>query len=122
MVVEVFLHLAQVLLHSALYVAVDVGLLTALVVGIGVVRAVACRPLVVVGPAVGVVDVALLRVNFVECHQAFVVNGSCPEVARPHLVYIGVASRVVILLHEVIVGAIYHIQYFLLFRGLRRCL
>ena len=120
--VEILLHLAQVFLPFALDVAVDVGLLTALVVGIGVLHASARCPFVVVSPSVGVVDVALLRVNLIQCHQAFVIHSPCPKVTCPRLVYVSVKGWVTVLLHEVVVGSLHYIQYLLLFRVLRHCL
>ena len=112
--VQVLLHLAQVLLAAGLNVAVYVGLLAALVVGIGIFHAATGCPLVVIRPFVGVVEIALLRVNLVKCHQSLVIYGTSPEVAGADFLYECVESRVAVLRHEVVVGAIGYFQNFIL--------
>ena len=104
--VEVLLYLTQILFAASLDIAVDIGLLAALVVGIGIIHAATGCPLVIVCPAVGIVEVALLRVYLVERHQSFVIYGTGPKVARAYLLDIGVEGWVTVLRHEVVVGAL----------------
>ena len=56
----------------------DVRLSAALIVSVAGLHTISWRPLVEVGPSRGVVDVALLRVDGVECHESFVVDGARP--------------------------------------------
>ena len=90
--------------------AVDVCLLAALVVGIGVVNTMASRPFVIVCPAVGVVDVALLFVDLIQGHKTFIIHGTRPEVARTSFVDVGVECRITVFLHEIIVGAVHQVK------------
>ena len=114
LMVKIGFYLAQVLLATCLYITVDVGLLTALVVGIGIVHTVASCPFVIVSPSVGVVEVTLLWVNLIECHQALVIYGTSPEVAGTYFLHIGVDGRIAVLRHKVVVGAMCHLQDFVL--------
>ena len=118
--VEVLLYLAQVLLAAGLNVAVHVGLLAALVVGIGIVHAATGCPFVIIRPLVGIVEIALLRVNLVKRHQSLVIHGAGPEVAGADFLHECVESRVTVLRHEVVVGAMGYLQNFILQCGLGR--
>ena len=118
--VEVLLHLAQVLLAAGLNVAVHVGLLAALVVGIGIVHTSTCCPLVIICPLVCVVEIALLRVNLVKRHQSLVIYGTGPEVAGTFFLHESVDGWVSVLCHEIVVGAMGYLQNFILQCGLGR--
>ena len=118
--VEVLLHLAQILLAAGLNVAVHVGLLAALVVGIGIVHAATGCPLVVIRPFIGVVKIALLRVNLVKRHQSLVIYGTGPEVAGTFFLHESVDGWVTVLCHEIVVGAMGYLQDFILQCGLGR--
>ena len=95
-------------------------MLAALVVGIGIVHAATGSPLVIIRPLVGIVEIALLRVNLIECHQSFVIHGTGPEVAGADFLHECVESRVAVLRHEVVVGAMSYLQNFILQCGLGR--
>ena len=112
--VEVLLHLAQVLLAACLYIAVHVGLLAALVVGIGIIYAATGCPLVIICPLVGIVEIALLRVNLVKRHQSPIIHGTGPKVAGADFLYESVDGWVTVLRHEVVVGAMGYFQNFIL--------
>ena len=119
--VEVFLHMGHVFLVAAHHVSVNVCLLAALVVGVGGFHAVSCSPFVIVCPFVCVVDVALLRVYFVESHESLVVHRPCPEVAGSYFFHESILCGVVILLHEIVVSTSYDIEYISRCRVLCRC-
>ena len=63
--VKIFLHLTHVFFHSTLHMAVDVGLLTALIISIHIIDTSSCSPFVIVGPTVGIVDIALLWIDVI---------------------------------------------------------
>ena len=68
----------------------------------------------VIRPFIGVVKIALLRVNLVERHQSLVIYGTGPEVAGADFLYECVEGRVAVLRHEVVVGAMGYLQNFIL--------
>ena len=79
LVVQILDHLGNLLLATTLHIALGIGLAAALVVGIVGLHTVAGCPLVKLRPAIGVVDVARIRVNLIECHQSFVVDSPRPK-------------------------------------------
>ena len=84
-------------------VALKISLSATLVVGIGGGYAVAWRPVVEGAPPVSIIEIALSRVDGVECHKPLVVHGACPQRARPHLLHKGRPRRVGIYRHEAVV-------------------
>ena len=104
LVVQVLDDLGNLLLTSALHIAVGIGLSAALVVGIIGLYAIAGSPLVETAPAICIVDVAGILVDLIECHQSLVVDGTSPERRRANPVHVGGQGRVGILRHEVVVG------------------
>ena len=84
-------------------VALKISLSTALVVGIGGRDAVAWCPVVEGSPPVGIIEIALSWVDGIECHKTFIVHGTCPQRARPHLLHKGRPRRVGIHPHEAVV-------------------
>ena len=103
LVVEVSAHLSQFLVATCLLVADEVGLSATLVVGITGVDAIAWRPLMERGPAVCIVDIALVLVYLIERHQSFVIDGTCPETRWPDLLDVGRNGRVAVFRHKVVV-------------------
>ena len=79
LVVEVLDDACDLLVTATLEVTVGIGLSAALVVGIVRLHTVAWLPFVECCPTVGIVDVATVLVNLVECHQSFVIHGSRPQ-------------------------------------------
>ena len=78
LIVKILLHLGEVLAQLALYMAVDICLLAALVVGVCRLHAAAGHPSMIVCPAVCIVEVPLLPVHLIERHESLVVYGTCP--------------------------------------------
>ena len=113
LVCQVLLHVHNHLLLTGHHVAVKVSLLAALVVGVARGDAVACRPLVEVGPTVGIIEVALLGIHLVELHQSLVIDGARPQTAGTYSPHVGGNGRVTILCHEVVVGFLCHAEHFL---------
>ena len=100
---QILLHMLYHAVVVGHHIAVDVGLGTALVVGIGGGDAIARGPFVVVGPTVGIVDVLLVGVDGIERHQALVIHATGPKAARTDAAHVGVEGGVGILGHEIVV-------------------
>ena len=113
LVVEVLDDACDLLVAATLEVTVGVGLAAALVVGIVGLHAVAWLPFMECCPTVGIVDVAVVLIDFVECHQSFVIDGSCPKRGRTDSVHVGRECRICILRHEVVVGEAQRVHYFI---------
>ena len=79
LVVQVLTNLGQFLVTTHLTVAYQVSLSAALVVSIAGVHPVAWRPLVEVGPLVGIIYVTLVLVNLVQGHQSLVIYSTGPQ-------------------------------------------
>ena len=67
----------------------------------------------IVSPAICIVEIFLLSVNLVECHESLVVHGACPQVAGTYSFDKGIECRVAVLCHEIVVGAMSHLHDFL---------
>ena len=113
LVVEVLDDACDLLVAATLEVTVSVGLAAALVVGIVGLHAVAWLPFMECSPTIGIVDVAVVLIDFVECHQSFVIDGSCPKRGRTDFVHVGRECRICILRHEVVVGEAQRVHYFI---------
>ena len=98
----------------------DVRLFATLVVCIRGLNTPTSHPLVMVNPALGIVEVALVRVDAIKRHQSFVIDGTRPEVALAHSFDKGGNGGVAILCHEVVVGLLGSLQDFLLGLGCRK--
>ena len=98
----------------------DVRLFATLVVCIRGLNTPTSHPLVMVNPALGIVEVALIWVDAIKRHQSFVIDGTRPEVALAHSFDKGGNGRVAILCHEVVVGLLGSLQDFLLGLGCRK--
>ena len=102
-------------LQHALFVghaiAFQVGLHATLVVGMRSAHIAARRPAMVVGPAVGIVEVCAVATDVVEGHEAFVVDAARPDVAGASFVVDkGFDGGVGVVLHEVCVGLACHLD------------
>ena len=67
-----------------------------------------------IGPAHGVVNIPLLRVYLLQCHQTFVVDSACPQTAGTDFLDIGWQGGVTVLRHEVIVSLLCCLEHFFL--------
>ena len=106
---------------ACLYVSFQIHLLATLVIGIGCLDAVAGSPLVEIGPTVSIVDVILIGIYVVECHQSFIVDRSCPKVAASYSSNICGYGWVAIFFHKVCVRQLCSSQHFCSFMVLSYC-
>ena len=79
LVIEVLDNLGNLLPTTALHITVGIGLSTTLVIGIVGLDTITRRPLVETCPTICIIDVTLVLVNLVECHQSLVIDGTRPE-------------------------------------------